>query len=300
MKMDVSEGAPAAPNDDQTSQGEAVYYLNGRRRIKTDSSVLISSSAWLNEPRIREWVATESLRRNGHDYPLLYGLPQLVKGIDEGRDLERVEALIQEERKKNPKLDAWFEERFISTYTLADLEKNPAGSIGRLLFEHMNALGLSPELDPRRMENPNWAPKLDVEYYNLRTAQTHDFDHLLGEVGFDVVAEIFPTGLRTGNMYAHVSPDLAGELLANNTIIMFPWFMRTMLNYPGAWPTMWRNLRHGYDVGEQSDLLFTTKFEDIMHLSPAEARDAIGMRGLMGPTDSQAASLIFGEGRLII
>jgi ubiquinone biosynthesis protein COQ4 len=298
MKMDRSAEAHGDAAD--VSSGNAVYYLNGRRQIRTDSSVLISSSPWLNDPRIREWVATESLRRNGHDYPLLFGLPQLVRGLDEGRDVERVEALIQEERKRNPKLDAWFEERFISTYTLADLGRNPAGSIGRLLFEHMDGRGLAPELDPRRMENPNWAPKLDIEYYNLRTAQTHDFDHILGEVGFDVVAEIFPTGLRTGNMYAHVTPELAGELLANNTIIMFPWFMRTMLHYPAAWPTMFRNLRHGHDVGEQSDLLFTTKFEDIMHLSPAEARDAIGMRGLMGPTSSEAASLIFGEGRLII
>jgi len=292
--------AESAASDEKVTEGNPVVFMNGRRVPQTLSSVLISSSRWLNDPRIREWISTESLRRNGADYPLLYGMTELLQAIDSVRDLDRVERLIKAERRINPALDRWFEERFISTYTLDDLADNPPGSIGRLLYEHMESLGLSPELDPRRMADPSWSPKLDIEYYNLRTSQTHDFDHILGEVGFDVMAEIFPTGLRTGNMFAHVSPELAGELLVINTFIIFPWLLRTMLHYPEAWPTLWRNLTHGYEVGQQSDMLFTAKFEDVMHLSPAEARKALGVRGFRGPTDSRAASRIFGEGREII
>ena len=199
-----------------------------------------------------------------------------------------------------PRLDAWFEERFISTFTLEDLGRNPAGSVGRQLYDHMAELGLSPELMHQRMENPQWAPESDFDYFTLRTGQTHDMDHLLGEVGFDVIAEIFPTGLRTGNMFAHVGPALAGELLRTNTMVIFPWFMRCMMNYPEAWPMMWHNLSHGYAVGQQSDMLFTAKMEDVWHLSPAEARDALGVRGWKGPNDSRAASRIFGEGYEII
>lgn len=286
--------------DDAVAEANPIVCMNGRHVHETLSSVLISSSPWLNDPRIREWMSTESLRRNGADYPLLYGMTDLLQAIDSIRDLDRVERLIKQERRINPALDRWFEERFISTYTLDDLAENPPGSIGRQLYEHMTALGLSPELDPRRMADPNWTPTLNIEYYNLRTSQTHDFDHILGEVGFDVMAEIFPTGLRTGNMFAHVSPELAGELLVINTFIIFPWLMRTMLHYPQAWPTLWRNLTYGYEVGQQSDLLFTAKFEDVMHLTPEEARKALGVRGFRGPTDSTAASLVVGEGRLII
>jgi ubiquinone biosynthesis protein COQ4 len=285
---------------DEVTSGSPIFYLNDRRIVPTESSVLISSSRWLNDARIREWIATESLRRNGHDYPLLYGLPTLVEAVDQVRDTDRAERLIAEERRRNPTLDRWFEERFISTYTLDDLEKYPPGSIGRLQFDYMREHDLSPQLDPRLMADPNWKPQFDIEYYNLRSGQTHDFYHILGEVGFGVVAEYFITGVVTGNVFAHVSPDAAGELLTMNTMIMFPWMFRTMLHYPAAWPTLWRNLTYGYEIGQQSDMLFTARYEDILHLSPAEAREALGWRGFRGPTDSREASIIFGEGREIL
>lgn len=283
--------------DQQTGQKA---YQDQRTSIATLSSVLVSSSPWLNDPRIREWITTESLRRNGPDYPLLYGLSDLVTAIDAVRDKDRAERLIKQERSRNKALDRWFGERFVSTFTLDDLADNPPGSIGRQLHDHMVALDLSPELLPQRLENPDWAPESDLDYFTLRTGQTHDLDHLLGEVGFDVMSEIFPTGLRTGNMFAHVSAELAGELLTTNSLIIFPWLMRTMLHYPEAWPTLWRNLSHGYDVGMQSDLLFTARFEDVWHLSPDDARKALGVRGFRGASDSKPASLVFGEGRLII
>lgn len=296
---DIRKGADADDLVEITS-GSPVPYLNGRKLLRTQSSTLISSSRWLNEPRIREWVANENLRRNGEDYPLLYGFPDAIQAIDQTRDNDRIESLIKAERKTNKVLDRWFEERHLSTYTKDDLADNPPGSVGRLLFEHMDKLGLETELDPRVQANPDWKPELDIEYFNLRSGQTHDFDHLLGEVGFDVISEVFPTGLRTGNIYKHISPELAGELLTINTFTIFPWFMRCQLHYPAAWPAMWRNLSHGYEVGQQSDCLFTAKYETILHLPPEEARKALGVRGFQGPHNSEAASLVFGEGRLII
>lgn len=281
-------------------ESSPIVYYHGRRKVTTQSSVLISSSPFLNDPRLREWLSTESLRRNGADYPLLYGIPSMVDAVEQGRDAEKVAALIQAERRRNPALDQWFAERFISSFTLSDLAANPPGSVGRLLFEHMDALGLEPELTPQRMVDPHWVPQSDIEFFTLRFNQIHDFNHILGEVGFDVVSEIWPTGLMTGNIFTHVDPELAGELLRLNTLTTFPWFIRAMLNYPSAWPTIWRNLSEGYRVGQQSDLLFTVRYEEILHLSPAEARDAIGMRGVEGPMSSVDASLIFGEGRTIL
>ena len=55
------------------------YLMKGIETVSTDSSVLVSSSPWLNDARLREWMANESLRRNGHDYPLLYGMATMVK-----------------------------------------------------------------------------------------------------------------------------------------------------------------------------------------------------------------------------
>ena len=299
-QFDRADEQSADPTSEDITSGSPIFYLNGRRMVKTESSVLTSSSRWLNDARIREWVSTESLRRNGHDYPLLYGTPVLLEAIDQVRDIDKVERLIKEERRKNPALDRWFDKRFISTYTLDDLKAYPQGSIGRQLFDYMNDHDLSPQLDPRILANPDWTPELDIEYFNMRMGQTHDFYHILGEIGFGVVAEYFITGVNTGNAFAHFSPELAGELMTVNTFIMFPWMFRTMLHYPAAWPTLWRNMTYGHELGEQSDLLFTARYEELLPLSPAEARQVLGWRGFKGPTDSKEASIIFGEGREIL
>ena len=134
MSIEMTLDKSAADTEDVTS-GNPVFYLNARRKITTPSSALVSSSPWLNDPRIREWISTESLRRNGNDYPLLYGLPTLIQAIDEVRDFDRVEALIAQERRANPALDRWFSERFVSTYTREDLALHPPGSIGRQLSD---------------------------------------------------------------------------------------------------------------------------------------------------------------------
>ena len=45
------------------------YLARGVALLGTDSSVLISSSKYLNDPRLRDWIAKIALRRNGPDYP---------------------------------------------------------------------------------------------------------------------------------------------------------------------------------------------------------------------------------------
>ena len=298
-EMDIIDTAQDDTAEEVTS-GSPVFYLNGRRKVKTESSVLVSSSRWLNDGRVREWISTENLRRNGHDYPLLYGLPTVMQAVDEVRDVEDAERLVADERRRNPAFDRWLNEGFVSTYSKDDLKAYPEGSVGRQLFEYMDEFDLSPELNSRILDNPDWKPANTLDYWNLRMGQTHDAYHILGEVGFGSVAEYFITGVITGNVFRHLGAELAGALMTVNTLIMFPWMTRTMLHYPGAWPDLWRNLSYGYEVGQQSDMLFTAKFEDIMHLTPADARAALGWRGHRDGIDSRQASLIFGEGREII
>jgi ubiquinone biosynthesis protein Coq4 len=291
--------APDTAAEDVTG-GNPVFYLNGRRNVRTESSVPVSSSPWLNDARVREWITTENLRRNGHDYPLLYGLPTLMQAVDEVRDVAKAERLVEQERLRNPEFDRWLTEAFVSTYSKDDLREYPEGSVGRQLFDYMDEYDLSPELNSRILANPDWKPANTLDYWNLRMGQTHDCYHILGEIGFGSVAEYFITGVVTGNAFRHLGADLAGAFMTTNTLIMFPWMTRTMLHYPGAWPTLWRNLSYGYEIGQQSDMLFTKKFETIMHLPPAQAREVLGWKGFTGPTDSKDASLIFGEGREII
>ncbi len=276
-----------------------IYWHRGKQKLTTPSSVLISSSAYLNDSRIREWIATETLRRNGPDYPLLYGLPTLVQALDEIRDVDRIDELFARERRINRQLDRWFEERFVSTYTKEDLARQPEGSIGRIFFEHMDENGFELVLDPRIQANPHWKPQNDYEDRNLRSGQTHDFDHVLAEVGFDYIGEAFPAFFRIGNLFRHLSPELAGELSVLQMLISWPWYMRTILHYPTCWQALFDGMVHGYACGQASDPIYTVRYEDVMHLTPTQARENLGVRNIV-PADTKALSAIWYEGSPII
>ena len=45
------------------------YLMRGVMPVDTHSSVLVSSSKYLNNPRLRDWLATIALRKNGPDFP---------------------------------------------------------------------------------------------------------------------------------------------------------------------------------------------------------------------------------------
>src|SRR5262245_30000681 len=96
---------------------DKIYWHRGRSTPPTDSSVLVSSSPYLNDARFREWISTEALRKNGPDYPLLFGMPTMLQALHGTRDVGKINALFAEERARNPKLDAWFKEGFVSTFT---------------------------------------------------------------------------------------------------------------------------------------------------------------------------------------
>jgi hypothetical protein len=67
--------------------------MRGRKKVETTSTALISSSKYMNDYRIREWVVTQSLKRNGRDYPPTYGIPMLIDAVREVQDHERIEEL---------------------------------------------------------------------------------------------------------------------------------------------------------------------------------------------------------------
>ena len=59
--------------------GDYSYLMKGIGSVETDSSVLVSSSRYLNDARVRDWVATHLLRRNGADVPTPSDSIQLVE-----------------------------------------------------------------------------------------------------------------------------------------------------------------------------------------------------------------------------
>ena len=129
------------------------YLMKGVSAVPTESSVLVSSSRYLNDPRVRDWVATHLLRRNGPDVPTPSDSIQLVQILREVQDLDHINALIATERQRNPALDRWFAAGFVSTFEVNDLARHAPGTVGGIfhaqLTDHKLPVDIVPPFEPR-------------------------------------------------------------------------------------------------------------------------------------------------------
>lgn len=265
------------------------YLLRGINVMETASSVLISSSKYLNNARLRDWVATELLRRNGPDVPTPSGAFQLSFIIKEIQDFGEINAMIAEERKKRPELDRWFAERFVSTYTREDLKQYPPNSVAGLFYRQLA------DNDYQVNIVPPYEPKTDYDYWLLRAGQTHDWEHIVGAGGFDSIGELVPGFMRLASYYKYFTPELACELSVMQFFASFRFLSRTALHYPHTWHAAWAAVDRGRRIGETSDPFFLAKYEDVFHLTAAEAREKLGIRSVE-EVDTRAASRVW-DGR---
>lgn len=253
---------------------ELPYLLRGVMPVETDSSVLISSSKYLNNARLREWLAMICLRKNGADMPPPAEMHEFLGILDSLRDYDAIEDMFTQERKVNPALDAWFSEGFSSTYAIQDFKDYSPGSLGGIFYEQMTSGDYEIQIVPWK------EPKTQLEYYNLRSGQTHDFEHILCGGGFNFMGELVPYWYRLTNVPKFMkNPELATEVNLIQIFGSMRYTMRTMLHYPHVWPTCVNAIQRGMKVGQESDALFLKTLEPVFHLPLEEARAALGVRG---------------------
>jgi len=267
----------------ETEMADYSYLMQGISRVGTDSSVLISSSRYLNDARIRDWVATHLLRRNGADVPTPSDSIQLVQILREVQDIDRINDLIAEERRRNPALDAWFSEGFVSTFQREDLAAYPPESVAGLFYKQLSDNGYQVDIVPP------YEPRNDFEYFQLRAGQCHDFEHLLGGGSFDFIGELVPYYMRLTNLFVHLSPELAGELSVFSILGSTRIITRAVLHYPQTWLVAHNAIERGSRVGKESEPLFSMRYEDVFALPLDEARRKLGIRGAED-VDTSAAS----------
>jgi ubiquinone biosynthesis protein Coq4 len=267
------------------SDGDTPYIGRGVTKISTQSSVLVSSSKYLNSQRMREWVSTSLLRRNGSDFPIPADNVELVASLAKIRDEEHVDNLFEEERKKNPQLDHWLEERFMSTYVLDDLKDLPPGSVGGKLYTFCIEANAQLDIVPRA------PPKGHFDFYTRRHLQTHDLEHIVTGGFFDSIGEAVPYWVTLSNLFQHLSPELAGELNVKYLFNALRVISRSLLHYPETWPKMLECIAQGIAVGQASGPIWMFKYEDVLHLTPEEAREELGVRKARDVDTTRAAEL---------
>ena len=263
---------------------EYSYLMSGITRVETDSSVLVSSSRYLNDPRIRDWVATHLLRRNGPDIPTPSDSIQLVQILREVQDIDHINALFAAERQKNPALEAWFREGFVSTFQRDDLKQYGPDTVGGLFYAQLTSHDMQIDIVPP------FTPRNDFEYFQLRAGQTHDFEHLLGGGGFDFIGELVPYYMRLTNLFVHLSPELAGELSVFSILGSSRILTRAVLHYPQTWMTVHNATERGARVGRESAPIHMMRYEDVFALTLDDARAALGIRGVQQADTAEASA----------
>jgi ubiquinone biosynthesis protein Coq4 len=266
------------------------FLLNITLPPQTDNSVLRSSSKYLNDPELREWVAMILLRKNGADYEPPREMGPLVAILHRLRDHDRIEDMFREERKTNPQFDAWMSEGFISNYKLEDFKDYPPETVGGKFYEYIYGNGYPLKL-------MSWTqPKTQLEFYNLRSGQTHDFEHILCGGGFNYMGELVPYWYRLTNVFKFINnKKLAGELSVIQILGSLRYTVRTILHYPQVWPVCVNAIQRGTKVGQESEALFMAKLEPVFDLPLAEARERLGVRGAED-VDTHAAGAFWADG----
>jgi ubiquinone biosynthesis protein COQ4 len=254
------------------------YFLRGVSLVATESSLLVSSSRYLNHGRLRDWIAMVCLRRNGADFPAPAELVELLEILEELRDRKKLEQLFREERRVNPQLDAWFDEEYYAPpMTVEDYARYPAGSPGGILYsQFVNKYEV-------QFVRDQW-DKADsqFDYYTRRQIQTHDLEHILTGGTVDALGELVPSWFRMTNVPKFlVDQELACELVIIHILSSLRYTVRTMLHYPWAWMSCADAIHRGLAVGRASEGLFMQKLEPVLGLPLAEARAALGVRGVV-------------------
>lgn len=266
------------------------YLMTSVKPVATQSSVLVSSSPWLNHPPLRDWIATQYLRRNGPDRLTSSDTADgLIALLGELRDRDRVMALIAREKATNPRFKAWVEEGYIAQLTREDFAAYAPGTVGGIYYryqvEHNIQLNLARDMI---------VPEDDFDFMRFRFGQIHDYEHIVAGGGFNTLGEVFPYFVRLSSTFTHLSPDLA---LAFGDLYILGGFrlpLRSGLNYPECFLSVLENMARAIRIGMNSEPVFMAKFEDVLDLTPAQAREALGIREAED-VDTSAVSRVFDD-----
>lgn len=266
------------------------YLMKGVAPPTSDSSILLSSSRYLNDPRVRDGIALRMLGRTGRDLPSTYTLPALYEALGSVEDPDELQALFDEEKKANPRFAEWLSERFLSTMDREDFKDYPPETVGGIYYRYLYDREFEPNIiDLHEPEN-------DMDYWAMRSSQIHDiFEHILAAAPFDIINEMVPTAMKISNVHRHLGPKLAGKLTIINSTLLSGQLMRTTLHYPECMEAVIERMERGLLIGRTSEPYFMMKYEDILHLTPEAAREAIGMHNVLA-VDYPELSNVISEG----
>ncbi|MBS0474257.1 MAG: hypothetical protein JSR28_03790 [Proteobacteria bacterium] len=205
-------------------------YFNGRiQQVETESSVLVSSSRYLNHAGLRALISQEMLRRNGPDLPNTAYIPEVAQILHDLEDMPRIIELFEMEKARLPLFRQWLEKKSLSNFTLDETKDCAPGTLGAAIHDFMANSGYQLDLFFQEIQVVN-----DFTFYLRQTALTHDIEHMVSGFGPNHGGEI---ALINANMHAkarYFHPELSAFFSRIAFYLKAKTVMKDGLFYPEA------------------------------------------------------------------
>ncbi len=254
-------------------------YLRGGLEPAT-SSVLVSSSKYLNNPYYRDAFAQFALRKMGDDLPPTYLIPNMIRALGEVRDDEAFYCLVQEERAKNADFAAWLNRRRLTTYKPAEMRHYPDATLGGRIRDFIEESGMDIQFMQAGLE-----PRNDIEYIIKRRAAHHDIEHIVTGFGPNALGEVALAVMNNVCILNHITPLLAKYLNEANMFITAAGIFRVSLHTPELLFDLYSAWGLAIAAGGAiRSPLFMVDWEDYLDRTPEEICEELGFR--RGPADA--------------
>lgn len=263
-----------------------VQAYNGQQKLLNpkklgSTTALSSTSKYLNDPRLRHWVAMESLRRNGLDLDHYGGALEIIEIFRELDDIDLINELFVKARQRDPHLDRWFEDRYLVPHDLEALSQLPEGTLGREYQKMMAEQALQPDFLPFD------STATDYDYWMRRTSQTHDIEHVVSGYRYDPLGEFGLIALRNTQIIQNMGLELAEHLIVVANLLVSTALSRFACHYPKLVMPMYRALGEGERIGRtMKSPIYTPRYEEMFDWPVEKVREHLGVTHSAGYEDT--------------
>lgn len=214
-------------NHATVTDAEKSYFQGSMRSIATESSVLVSSSKYLNHPKLRDLIAQEMLRRNGADLPSTAYIPDVAEILMQLEDWPRVAELFEAEKKRLPEFRDWLDKRQLANFKKDEVKDCAPGTLGAAIHDFLVNSGYDMEFFYAHIEVVN-----DITFYLRQTAMTHDIEHIVTGFGTTHGGEVALLNANLHSRNRYFCPELAGFINRIQYYLEAKTIMKAGLHYP--------------------------------------------------------------------
>lgn len=257
----------------EVSQADFDYYNGAIKKIGTESSVLISSSPYLNHAGLRALVAQEMLRRNGPDTPNTAYIPEVAQILHQLEDHAEILRLLEEEKQRLPVFREWLDRRQLADFKVDEVKDCAPGTLGAVIHDFLALSGYNMDHFFQGMKIES-----DFDFYLKQRTLTHDIEHMITGFETDHAGEIGLLAANARAFYKYFRPELAAFFNRVGAYLKARTVMRSGLFYPEAYKIELDAEDFGAAQGRNWKMpLMLLPYRDMIHRQVADIRAEYGI-----------------------